>query len=153
MPGTFTVKAASHSLTGPAQRSPALPDFPIGTLSPNGRTMRFTLGALPSHLVNYGREPYKLYADGALLSEGLLDEEGNIRWEHQEGIKTYQVELATGQIFEIDAQDQFSEDADTRKLQELSNLGYRSHSHEGDAAGFEEHAGNAFRALQARFDK
>lgn len=153
MSGTFRVKAASHAFTGPSQRDPILPDFPIGTLSPNGRTMRFTLGALPNHLANYGREPYKLFADGALLSEGLLDEDGNARWEHQDGVKTYQVELATGQIFEIDAQKQYSDAPDTRKLQELSNLGYRSHHHAGDAPGFEDHAGDAFRALQARFDK
>ena len=153
MPGNFTVKAASHSFIGPAQRLPKLPDFPIGTLSPNARTMRFTLGALPSHLANYENEPYKLYADGVLLSEGALDEEGNMRWEHKDGTTKYQVELVTGQVFEIDAQERFSEDADTRRTQELSNLGYRSHTHEGDAAGFEEHAGNAFRALQARFSK
>ncbi|SIT07910.1 type VI secretion system secreted protein VgrG [Achromobacter sp. MFA1 R4] len=153
MPGAFMVKAGSHAFSGPAQQSPRFPDFPVGTISPNGRTMRFTLGALPSHLADYGGEPYTLYADGVPFSQGLLDEGGSARWEHQEGVSRYQVELATGQVFEIDAQDEFSSDPEVRRLQELSNLGYRGHFHEGDAAGFDGHYGDAFRALQARFDK
>ena len=49
--------------------------------------------------------------------------------------------------------DVVSSDPEVRRLQELSNLGYRGHSHEGDAIGFDGHYGDAFRALQARFDK
>ncbi|WP_187673101.1 DUF2345 domain-containing protein, partial [Zestomonas carbonaria] len=148
MPGEFTVKASQHGFVGPAQIAPSLPDFPDTTTSPLKKTMRVSLGALPGFLSNYAGEPYRLLADDALLETGTLDEQGQLKWEHRDGTQKYTLELLTGQRFELDAQERFSEDADTGQVQKLSNQGYRSLPSTADGL---QHGGDAFRALQALF--
>jgi len=149
MPGTFTVKAGRHQFLGSAQCKTPLLEFPDATTSPLRRTMRFSLGALPEHLTsNYAEEPYQLFADGVLLQAGILDEHGRLQWQHQEGTKTYRLQLVTGQAFEIDARQRFSDDETERRLQMLSNQGYRSHTPEDGQAIPGDAEGEGFRSLQ-----
>ncbi|MDF6002648.1 hypothetical protein P4050_35845 [Pseudomonas aeruginosa] len=61
------------------------------------------------------------------------------------------MELVTGQRFDIDAQENFADDKQTREQQKLSNLGFRSHDHAGDIAATDNAVGDAFRQLLARF--
>ncbi|MGU0812248.1 DUF2345 domain-containing protein, partial [Pseudomonas aeruginosa] len=151
MPGDFTAKQGLPTLIGPTQRQPRLPEFEAATVSPLRRTMKFSLATLPGSPPRYAGEPFTLLADGAPLQEGVLDETGGLRWEHKEGTQKYTVELVTGQRFDIDAQDSFADDPQTREQQTLSNLGFRSHEHAGDIAATDNAVGDAFRQLLARF--
>jgi len=110
---------------------------------PLKRTMRVSLGALANAMVNYAGEPYRLFADGALLKKDLADEDGSFTWEHREGTQRYAVELATGQRFEIRLQDLLRGDA----AAQIANQGYRSHEHQGIGDAPFEHNGPAFREL------
>lgn len=83
----------------------ALPVMPDATINPLKRTMRLALGALAGEMANYVGEPYKLFADGAMLKEGLAGDDGAVTWEHKEGASRYTVELITGQRFDIPLQE------------------------------------------------
>ncbi|HCF3623446.1 TPA: type VI secretion system tip protein VgrG [Pseudomonas aeruginosa] len=151
MPGDFTAKQGVPTFIGPAQRQPRLPEFEAATVSTRRRTMKFSLATLPGHPPRYAGEPFTLLADGAPLQEGVLNESGGLRWEHKEGTQKYTVELVTGQRFDIDAQENFADDKQTREQQKLSNLGFRSHHHAGDIAATDNAVGDAFRQLLSRF--
>ena len=125
-PGTLTVHAGNKSFVGGGKVDANLPAFPDDTISPYKRKVRFALGALASTMSNYGGEPYTLYADDVVLKKGIANEDGSVTWDHKEGTKQYKVELITGQVFMVDAHDNF---VDTNS--ELANKGYRAFTHEG----------------------
>ena len=129
--------------------SGSLPEFPDATTNPLKRKIRFTLGALPSELSGFSEEPYKLYADGALLKKGVADADGALMWEHKEGTQQYKIELATGQAFLVDAQDTFAADKDIAATQRLANAGYRSYTHEASEKALHGMEGDSFRQLIA----
>ena len=132
LPGKFSIKAAKVEVTGAASTTVPFPDFPITSRVSARHTMRLKLGAVPGAMAGYDGEPYRLYADGAAITEGLADDTGTVKWEHKEGTRTYAVELATGQRFEIDALDDFSDNEDERRRQQHANEGRHPHEHEGD---------------------
>lgn len=134
-PGSFTVHAASHQFVSGGGMGYGLPAMPQATLNPALRTMRFDLAVLPGleGMGHFTGEPYKLYADGAMLKNGLTDEQGSVVWEHKEGTQQYKIELTTGQEFLINAPEFFAQDKATRETQRLANQGYRSFKHEGDS--------------------
>ncbi|HXE40789.1 MAG TPA: type VI secretion system Vgr family protein [Azonexus sp.] len=148
-PGTITVHASKKSFSGPEKADFALPTFPDDTTSPSKRKMRFALGALPQEMLNYAGEPFELYADGALINKGVLDDNGEFIWDHKDGASQYKVELSTGATFLIDTHETFADDKTARELQELSNQGYRQHQHSGDVLGTFAENGNSFRKTQA----
>ncbi len=151
MPGGFSAQFSDRQFIGPGQRQPTLPVFEAATVNPLRRTMQFSLATLPGFPPQYAGEPFTLFADGSPIEEGVLDETGGLRWEHQEGVEKYAVELTTGQRFEIDAKSKFAGDKETREMQKLSNRGFRSHDHAGDMAATENAVGDAFRQLFARY--
>ena len=132
--------------------NPSLPEFPDATTSPYKLRMRFVLGALPDQMSNFPGEPYKLYADDALLLKGTTNQEGAAMWEHKEGTQQYKIELATGQTFLIDALEKFADDTQSYNNQKLANLGYRSFQHEALDKASHGAEGDHFRTLLARND-
>ncbi len=129
-PGVVQFKAGMKELSGPTSMNMVLPEFPDSTISPIKRRMRFNIGSLPAEMSNFSDEPYKLYADGALLLKGLTDKNGAAMWEHKEGTQQYKIVLSTGQTFMVDALEKFSDDTRTYNNQKLANQGYRSFEHE-----------------------
>jgi uncharacterized protein (DUF2345 family) len=150
-PGALTVQAASHEFVSGGGVGYGLPVMPQATLSPALRTMRFDLAALPGleGTAHFSGEPYRLYADGALLNKGLADDRGSVVWEHKEGTQQYKIELATGQEFLIDALESFSPDKTSRELQRLANQGYRSFTHQGSSPPTFGASSEDFRRIQA----
>ena len=103
-----------------------MPEFADATLSPQKRKARFALGSLPQQMVNFAGEPYKLFADGALLRKGQADDDGAVMWEHKEGTKQYQIELTSGHVYEVDALQAFADGPANR----AANKGYRAFQHD-----------------------
>jgi uncharacterized protein (DUF2345 family) len=122
-PGKLTVHAASKTFEGPTRMDFASPQFPTSELVP---IIRFTLQSHGGNGtgITYAHEPYKLFADGGLVEQGLSDENGMIKFKHKVGVGAYKVELVSGQIFEIDALINFAEGSQ-RDNQLLANEGFR----------------------------
>ena len=88
------------------------------------------LAPLPN-LPGYGDEPYKLFADGALLVSGFTDAQGYVRFEHRPGTRNYSIETVNGHRFSFAVQEQA--DAESRSLDErLKRQGFRHYP--GEAA-------------------
>ncbi|MFD4840655.1 type VI secretion system Vgr family protein [Achromobacter sp. NPDC058515] len=74
MPGTFTVKAASHNFSGPTGRSAALPAFKSPEAAAGDYAGRFRLRKTDER--DFQRYRYRIMAGGTLLLEGLTDQNG-----------------------------------------------------------------------------
>ncbi|WP_272690369.1 type VI secretion system Vgr family protein [Providencia sp. PROV152] len=101
-PSNQMVKATNWVVEGPASMDVTHPQFPQ---SMPKQTLRFQLSASPqSAMMSRAFEPYTLYANGALLTQGVTDEHGNIQIEHDVSIAKYRVELMDGENFDIHLQ-------------------------------------------------
>lgn len=98
-PNNQTVKASNWVVEGGASMDVTHPQFPQSIPK---QTLRFQLSSSPqSPMKARAFEPYELYANGALLTQGLTDEHGNIQIEHDVSIEKYRVELMDGENFDI----------------------------------------------------
>lgn len=73
--------------------------------------------------------PYMLYADGALLNQGVLDQTGQLPIEHQVVTRQYRLELANGVKYQIP----IPTDYRNAEQAHLANGGLHSHPSETDA--------------------
>lgn len=98
-PGNQTVKASNWVVTGGDSMDITNPTWPQSVPK---QKLRFQLGGTPQ---SPGRaragEPYSLYANGALLKQGVSDENGNVEIDHQISTTQYRLELASGEVHEI----------------------------------------------------
>ncbi|AON09622.1 type VI secretion system tip protein VgrG [Pseudomonas aeruginosa] len=69
------------------------------------KLLRFELSPLPG-VASAARQPYRLYANGALKEEGIADEGGAISFEPLPGERTYRIETANGHAYEVEMVDQ-----------------------------------------------
>ena len=73
--------------------------------------------------------PYTLYADGALLKQGVLDERGQISVDHQVVTRSYKLEMANGVSYQIPVAEAYSRP----EQGELANRGFHHHTSQADA--------------------
>lgn len=98
-PANQTVKATNWVVAASESMDITHPQFPQSLPK---QTLRFQLSASPqSPMKARAFEPYALYANGALLTKGLTDRNGNIEIEHDISIEKYRVELVDGEKFTI----------------------------------------------------
>ncbi|MFZ1874277.1 MAG: type VI secretion system tip protein VgrG [Chania sp.] len=98
-PGNQTVKATNWVVQGPENMDITHPTFPQSIPK---QALRFQLGSSPQSPTKVrANEPYKLYANGALVQQGLTDADGNIEIEHQIPTQKYKLELMSGEQFNI----------------------------------------------------
>lgn len=98
-PGNQTVKASNWVVQGPENMDITHPTFPQSIPK---QALRFQLGGSPQSPGKVrANEPYKLYANGALVQQGLTDADGNIEIEHQIPTQKYKLELISGERFDI----------------------------------------------------
>jgi uncharacterized protein (DUF2345 family) len=98
-PGKITVRASQRSMVGPQRLSQDMPGFPTSTL-----TTPFTISfdSTPfGQKSGWAGMPYKVFANGAMVSEGVLDEAGDIHLKHAPAIEQYKVVMANGMTYEI----------------------------------------------------
>jgi len=126
-PGDILEKCASWNKPGPAsaQISTALPN------SLPAERLMLSLAASPSAMAAIPQDvPYKLYAQSALVTQGVTDSTGRIAVDHRQGAKSYRLELANGVSYEIPVSEEFRGDAANGQL---ANQGF--HFYEQGAGG------------------
>jgi type VI secretion system secreted protein VgrG len=97
--GDFLVKAAHFEHTGAASKEATHPQFPQ-SLSSQKLRLRVPLASnAPGR--HWAGMPYTIFADGALVTQGVLDSSGQFSIDHQVVTRSYTMKMANGQSFEI----------------------------------------------------
>ncbi|AEG69767.1 type VI secretion system Vgr family protein [Ralstonia solanacearum] len=126
-PGALDFKGAEHLFGGPARMSanhPAFPkSMPTTPLALSTAASPVSGSSLPAGM------PYKLFADGALVRQGVIDASGQLPVDHHPGTQQYSLRLANGVTHEIPVPAEYHSAANG----ELANQGI--HFHEGDESG------------------
>ncbi|MBD9505099.1 DUF2345 domain-containing protein, partial [Pseudomonas sp. PDM17] len=124
--GDFNIKAAHFSLRGPASMSATHPEYPK---LQSVERLRINIPQTPNApQLAWAGMPYKLYADGALLQEGVLDETGHIALDHQVVTRNYRLETSSGVSYQIPVPTDYRNAASG----ELANRGLQNHPSETD---------------------
>jgi type VI secretion system secreted protein VgrG len=126
--GTITVKAGTKSFVGPQRLNQDMPSFPKSTLT---IPMRFNFDHAPAGLKTaWAGMPFKLYADGAMIKQDVLDESGVLQFMHSPLVKAYKLELANGVRYDLPIVDSY------RNAEEggPANQGYLKHEPGAPAA-------------------
>jgi type VI secretion system secreted protein VgrG len=67
------------------------------------QAMRLKLAAAPNGAAGWAHMPYKVFADGGLVSEGVMDRSGQVEIDHQAATQEYRLEMANGVSYRIPA--------------------------------------------------
>ena len=120
-PGTLTIHAAKKSFSGPTRMNRDHPDFPRGSFTTPVR-IEFDHAAQGLHSAWQGM-PYTVYADGARITEGVLDGSGSLLLDHSAATREYLVELANGVRYALPIDNAFAD----RGEDPLANTGILQH--------------------------
>lgn len=143
-PGGCTIKAAKHVYVGPARMGVGLPGFPEG-LPKQKLHLNFD-HAPEGNRARWAGMPYKLFADGAQIGEGVLDGKSLVV-DHEVTTKEYKVELANGRVFKVPAPVEYSNPEQGKP----ANLGILKHTAgtpgDGDSTPLTDSVRTVFRDL------
>lgn len=117
-PGKIDVKGAQHAFSGPTSMdvtNPAFKDLPTRRLMLNTMASPSATGVVPVGM------PYKLYADGALVKQGVFDKTGQLPIDHQVTTQKYTLEMANGVRHEIPVPGEYRDAANGK----LANQGFQ----------------------------
>ncbi|WP_428943310.1 type VI secretion system Vgr family protein [Pantoea sp. FN060301] len=121
--GDFAVRAADFDYSGPAGMAADHPDYPALQASAR-QLLRLRLPQTANASSSYAGMPYTLYADGALLSKGVLDESGQLEIDHQVVTRSYRLVMANGASYHIPVVSEYR----NAKQGTLANLGLHNHT-------------------------
>ena len=132
--GAFVAHAAKHSLPPAKSVNMAMTMPPVADVVGKGHGVLH----VGTHSAAAGKIgvalPYKLYKDGALIDQGQLDQQGNVTFKHElESESKYQLELANGQRFNIDA------GSHSEKHEMSAGMGFHGYTNNGGSLS-EHHA-------------
>lgn len=120
-PGAVDLKGANFSFSGPARMdvtNPAFDDMPTRRLTLNMIASPSAKNVMPVGM------PYKLYADGALVKQGVVDSTGQLPIDHHATTQKYRVELANGVKHDIPVPGDYRDAANGV----LANQGFQFHT-------------------------
>ena len=124
--GDHLLKAANFRYQkGAAAMAADHPDYPRQRTR---QPLRLKLAAAPNLASSWANMPYKVYADGGLISEGVMDGSGHVDLDHQAATQEYRLEMANGVSYRIPAPTAYSNPEQGR----LANQGL--HNHRSDPA-------------------
>ncbi len=124
--GDHYIKAAHFDFLGPASLKAAHPEYPQ---SFSKQLLRFSLSQTPNAPgKGWAGMPYTLFADGALLKEGVLDKAGQISIDHQAVTTQYRVELANGVSYQLPVPSEYRNPEQAN----LANGGFHNHPTQTD---------------------
>ena len=120
-PGTMDVKGGKRLFNGPTRmdvNDPAFKDMPTRRLLLRTAASPASISGIPAGM------PYKLFADGALLKQGVIDATGQLPIDHHAPTKMYALEFANGVVHTIPVPGTYRGDAANGSN---ANLGFQFH--------------------------
>lgn len=127
-PGDILEKCSSWNKPGASSSTASAQSLPSGL--PTQRLM-LNAAASPSSKTFLPRGmPYRLFADGAPVAQGVIDATGQIPVDHQVTTQKYRLEFANGVVHDILAPTEYRGDAENG---ELANQGFHFHEGASDA--------------------
>ncbi|MCR4538791.1 DUF2345 domain-containing protein, partial [Pseudomonas sp. 18.1.10] len=97
--GRHTVKSTNVDYLGPASMSATHPEYPR---SLSKQPVQFRVPMIPNAPgQGWAGMPYTLYADGAVLKQGVLDKTGLVSINHEVVTQQYRMQLANGVSYQI----------------------------------------------------
>ncbi|SNT56536.1 hypothetical protein SAMN06295949_1591, partial [Pseudomonas delhiensis] len=119
--GDYLIKSAHFDHQGPASMPATHPEYP--KLDAAQRIKLRIARAPTATQSNWAGMPYTLYADGAPLQQGVLDDTGYLAFDHQIVTQQYLLELANGVNYRIPIPEQYS----NPEQGHLANMGFQNH--------------------------
>lgn len=120
--GDYNVKSAHFDYSGPASMKAAHAEYPKRQ-SPQRMTLKLPqVPNAPS--ATWAGMPYTLFADGVVLQQGVVDESGALKVDHQVVTRQYKVQFANNVSLRIPIPDQYS----NVEQGHLANRGLRRHT-------------------------
>ncbi len=120
-PGAVDVKGAQRVFNGPARMDVNHPDFK--DMPTKRLTLKLSASPDAPNSVPAGM-PYKLFADGALVKQGVIDRTGYLPIDHHVTTRQYRLEMANGTTHEIPVPGEYRGDANNGRL---ANQGFQFH--------------------------
>jgi len=120
-PGTIDFKGANFPFSGPTRMdvtNPAFKDIPTRQLTLNTFASPSATNVAPAGM------PYKLFADGALVKQGVFDNTGQLPIDHHVTTQKYTLELASGVKHEIPVPGEYRDAVNGA----LANQGFQFHA-------------------------
>jgi len=97
--GDYNIKSANFDYLGPASMGASHPEYPQ---SLSKQPLRFSVPQTPNaSSQGWTGMPYTLYADGAVLKQGVLDKTGQVLIDHEVVTQQYRMEMANGVSYQI----------------------------------------------------
>jgi len=126
-PADLKFKCAFLQKVGPASES--MPGELKNSLPATPLQLTFATSPASKSVLPTGM-PYRLFADGALVQNGVIDGGGQLPIAHQLATKAYRLELSNGAIYDIPVAENFRGDAANG---ERANQGFHYHQGAPDA--------------------
>ncbi|WP_454843625.1 type VI secretion system Vgr family protein [Pseudomonas gorinensis] len=141
--GDHYIKAAHYAFTGPASLKAAHPEYPQSLFK---QPLRLSMPQIPNASdQGWAGMPYTLYADGAVLKQGVLDKSGQVLIDHAVVTQQYRMELANG----VNCQIPVPTDYRNAEQAHLANGGMHNHRSRADAEVSQPTSHTDHRALYA----
>ncbi|MFM0591732.1 type VI secretion system Vgr family protein [Paraburkholderia dilworthii] len=119
-PGKIDIKGAQHAFSGPTRMDVTNPTFKD---MPTRRLMLNTFASPSATSVVPAGMPYRLFADGALVKQGVFDKTGQLPIDHQVTTQKYTLVMANGVKHEIPVPGEYRDAANGA----LANQGFQFH--------------------------
>lgn len=124
--GDYNVKSAHFDYSGPASLTASHPEYPQ---SLSKQTLRFNVSQAPNTSnQGWAGMPYTLYADGAVLKQGVLDKSGQLLIDHQVVTQGYRLVMANGVTHQIPVPTEYR----NAEQAHLANRGLHNHLSQAD---------------------
>jgi type VI secretion system secreted protein VgrG len=127
-PGKILVQAGQKRMVGPDRMNADHPAFPKSEFF---TPLRVNFDHAPHGVQSsWAGMPYKVFADGAQIEMGVLDQSGGLLLKHSPVTRRYVVEMANGVRYELPVVDQYTNPAQGR----LAAQGFMKHEPGSPAA-------------------
>ncbi|MCK6189061.1 type VI secretion system Vgr family protein, partial [Pseudomonas sp. EYE_354] len=125
--GDYNVKSAHFDYSGPASMTAAQPEYPQ-SLSRQPLWLSVPRTPNATHQ-GWAGMPYTLYADDAVIKQGVLDNTGQIAINHQVVTRQYRMVMANGASFQIPVPGDYRNNEQAI----LANAGFHNHRSQPDS--------------------